>query len=94
MNFHKIIGFLAAFLLMVGLGAPDSFAQQEVTVRVSPGSVDENETDLVTVSVTLKEAPGANPVTVSIALDEDALYSIWHQYFPQHLYFSRYYNIW
>ena len=25
MNFHKTIGYLAALLLMVGLGAPDSF---------------------------------------------------------------------
>ena len=28
MNFHKTIGFLATLLLMVGLGVPDSFAQQ------------------------------------------------------------------
>ena len=27
MNFHKTIGFLAALLLMLGLGVPDSFAQ-------------------------------------------------------------------
>ena len=27
MNFHKTIGYLAALLLTVGLGAPDSFAQ-------------------------------------------------------------------
>ena len=31
MNFHKTIGFLAALLLMVGLGAPDSFAQTGTT---------------------------------------------------------------
>ena len=27
MNFHKTIGYLAALLLMVGFGVPDSFAQ-------------------------------------------------------------------
>ena len=76
MNFHKTIGFLAAFLLMVGLGAPDSFAQK-VTVRVSPSSVDEGETDLVTVSVTLSEAPGAgNTVSIAITLDEASLHTL------------------
>ena len=29
MNFHKTIGFLATLLLMVGLGVPDSFAQDD-----------------------------------------------------------------
>ena len=29
MNFHKTIGYLAALLLMVGLGVPDSFAQNK-----------------------------------------------------------------
>ena len=32
MNFHKTIGYLAALLLMVGLGVPDSFAQTDVDV--------------------------------------------------------------
>ena len=30
MNFHKTIGFLAALLLIVGFGAPDSFAQNRL----------------------------------------------------------------
>ena len=30
MNFHKTIGYLAALLLMVGLGVPDSFAQDVI----------------------------------------------------------------
>ena len=33
MNFHKTIGFLAALLLMLGLGVPDSFAQNTVTIN-------------------------------------------------------------
>ena len=38
MNFHKTIGYLAALLLMVGLGVPDSFAQVKVT-KVDPSSI-------------------------------------------------------
>ncbi len=34
MNFHKKIGFLAALLLMIGLGAPDSFAQNTISVTL------------------------------------------------------------
>ena len=37
MNFHKIIGYLAALLLMLGIGVPDSFAQQDVTLQNSLG---------------------------------------------------------
>ena len=33
MNFHKTIGYLAALLLMVGFGVPDSFAQS-ITITV------------------------------------------------------------
>ena len=36
MNFHKTIGYLAALLLMVGLGVPDSFAQ-DVRLTLSHG---------------------------------------------------------
>ena len=38
MNFHKTIGFLAALLLMIGLGAPDSFAQNTISVTVDSSS--------------------------------------------------------
>ena len=42
MNFHKTIGYLAALLLMVGLGAPDSFAQdvQSLSITVSPKTLE------------------------------------------------------
>ena len=70
MNFHKTIGFLAALLLMVGLGAPDSFAQNEtIAVTVSPARITEGQSRSVTVAVTLSEAPGANnTVSVAVAL--------------------------
>ena len=44
MNFHKTIGYLAALLLMVGLGVPDSFAQdvKTVSVTVSPSTIADN----------------------------------------------------
>ena len=38
MNFHKKIGFLAALLLMIGLGAPDSFAQNTISVTLDYSS--------------------------------------------------------
>ena len=54
MNFHKTIGYLAAFLLMVGLGAPDSFAQdvKTITVSVDKSNIADNSTEPVTVEVT------------------------------------------
>ena len=53
MNFHKTIGYLAAFLLMVGLGVPDSFAQVKVT-KVDPSSIPDNSDEPVTVTVTVE----------------------------------------
>ncbi len=75
MNFHKTIGFLAALLLMVGLGAPDSFAQDvpgTMTVTFNETSADaeaEGTTnpDSVKVRVTLNPAPDA-ALTVTVAL--------------------------
>ena len=55
MNFHKTIGYLAALLLMVGLGVPDSFAQS-ITIKVPTAqrSLQEGATDVtVTVNVTI-----------------------------------------
>ena len=40
MNFHKTIGYLAALLLMVGFGVPDSFAQDVGTITVSTSVTD------------------------------------------------------
>ncbi|MCY3683297.1 MAG: T9SS type A sorting domain-containing protein [Gemmatimonadetes bacterium] len=74
MNFHKTIGFLAALLLMIGLGAPDSFAQNSINVTVDlnaitlPG-VDEdnnNEPDASTRGV-LEEVRSTVPVTVTLS---------------------------
>ena len=59
MNFHKKIGFLAALLLMIGLGAPDSFAQNTISVQLTipdGGVVEEVKTD-VTVTLTLIPLP-------------------------------------
>ena len=62
MNFHKTIGYLAAFLLMVGLGAPDSFAQDEkvssISLTVSPRTLRDSTT----------ADGGGNPVTVTARL--------------------------
>ena len=78
MNFHKTIGFLATLLLTLGLGVPDSFAQDVSTVSVtlSPNSVvDTDPATEVTaqVTVTLEAAATANmAVTVSLADITDA----------------------
>ena len=47
MNFHKTIGFLAALLLVLGIGVPDSFAQEDVTdisLVVSPRTLRDSVT--------------------------------------------------
>ena len=57
MNFHKTIGYLAALLLMVGLGAPDSFAQdvQSLSITVSPKTLrDSTSADGGQVTVTAR----------------------------------------
>ncbi len=76
MNFHKTIGFLAALLLMVGLGAPDSFAQNTgtMTVEFTDSRVDGVEagtassaSDSARVRVTLNPVPNAT-TTVTVTL--------------------------
>ena len=84
MNFHKTIGFLAALLLTLGLGVPDSYAQNTIPVDLNVEAVVEGAgAQDVAVTVTLNAAPGAgntlevtvtpsadgDPVTVSIADD-------------------------
>ena len=71
MNFHKTIGFLAALLLTLGIGVPDSFAQTAKVTSVSPFRVSEGTPRTVRVTVTLSEAPGADN-TVSIALADNS----------------------
>ena len=65
MNFHKTIGYLAALLLMVGLGVPDSFAQDvevsSISLTVSPRTLRDS---------TMANG-GGNPVTVTARLAVD-----------------------
>ncbi len=81
MNFHKTIGFLASLLLVLGIGVPDSFAQDVKTVEVSPSRVTEGQTRGLTVTVTLTAAATSETtVTVThnaadvtgVALNDDA----------------------
>ena len=76
MNFHKTIGFLATLLLIVGLGVPDSFAQNTGTMTleftetrptsVLPGT---NNAPGVRLRLTLDPAPdAATTVAVSLSL--------------------------
>ena len=69
MNFHKTIGYLAALLLMVGIGVPDSFAQS-ITISVPTAQRTQSEdAGAVTVTVTVN-------ISGSIAItDADAN---WH----------------
>ena len=73
MNFHKTIGYLAAFLLMVGFGVPDSFAQADVktiTLSINKSTLRDSTTTpvtvTVTVGVTLTKAVGADAVEDSV----------------------------
>ncbi len=76
MNFHKKIGFLAALLLMIGLGVPDSFAQNSIDVVLEipgvVGVVEEAET-AVGVTVTLSPEPDDGTIVavkvVAVLLD-------------------------
>ena len=52
MNFHKKIGFLAALLLMFGLGVPDGFAQTASSVSFTSNPATFTEGDAPS-SVTL-----------------------------------------
>ena len=72
MNFHKKIGFLAAFLLMVGLGAPDSFAQS-ISIDVNTTSVTEGGgAQAVTVDVDLEpDLEDGTTVMVTLTVDSD-----------------------
>ena len=76
MNFHKTIGFLAALLLTLGLGVPDSFAQTtqaitDVELSFSPASIPDSESANLTLSVTvtLQEAVSA-ATTVTVTLSD------------------------
>ena len=80
MNFHKTIGYLAALLLMVGFGVPDSFAQAEVktiTLSINKSTLRDSTTTPVTVTatvgVTMTEAVTVETtvqVEVSVSVDD------------------------
>ena len=74
MNFHKTIGYLAALLLIVGIGVPDSFAQDANTIVVELSRDNYvREGSSVVVTVTLDPAPAANStttVTLEVAASE------------------------
>ena len=85
MNFHKTIGFLAALLLTLGIGVPDSFAQEEVssmTLTVSPRTLRDSTTAnsavvTVTARLTVNVAntvtvTGGQNVSVNVAVSTDA----------------------
>ena len=78
MNLHKTIGFLATLLLMVGIGVPDSFAQDAVPESlkltfsrdVLRDTIDATHEMRVTVEVSLDKAATA-ATTVTVALSDD-----------------------
>ena len=67
MNFHKTIGFLAALLLTLGLGVPDSFAQELESVTISING----QTD-GTGAASIPDNVGTTVVTVSVTASYDA----------------------
>ena len=71
MNFHKTIGFLAALLLTLGIGVPDSFAQDEgtITLTVTPAATLTENADLSANKVTV--TVGANVTLETAAQDAD-----------------------
>ena len=84
MNFHKTIGYLAALLLMLGIGVPDSFAQADVetiTLSINKSTLRDSTTTPVTVTatvgVTLTKAAGEDSViTVIVSATEDDSYDV------------------
>ncbi len=83
MNFHKTIGYLAALLLMVGIGVPDSFAQADVksiTLSINKSTLRDSTTTPVTVTatvgVTLTKAVGQDStISVVVSVGADDSYS-------------------
>lgn len=77
MNFHKTIGYLAALLLMVGIGVPDSFAQKiTITVPAAQRSILETDatfptTVSVIVSISGVTDPNVRGTTVTATLAGD-----------------------
>ena len=62
MNFHKTIGFLATLLLVLGLGVPDSYAQDIQSVTISLNGTQGSDADPPTPVVTLADNIGTTVV--------------------------------
>ena len=86
MNFHKTIGFLATLLLVLGIGVPDSFAQDpeevsSISLTVSPRTLRDSTTangGVVTVTARLTvnvanaiTVTGGQDVAVTLAVSAD-----------------------
>ncbi len=67
MNFHKTIGFLATLLLVLGLGVPDSFAQ-DPTVSSVTLTLNGTAADPPTPAVTLADNSGTTVVTIAVTV--------------------------
>ncbi len=67
MNFHKTIGFLAALLLTLGLGVPNSYAQDLQTLTLTLNGVADG-----TGAATFADNVGTTVVTVSVVANYDA----------------------
>ena len=74
MNFHKKIGFLAALLLMFGLGVPDGFAQdvKSVGLTLSPSSVvdTDGETNVTANVVVTLVSPATANMSVNVVVSD------------------------
>ena len=73
MNFHKTIGFLATLLLTLGLGVPDSFAQnvESLILSAAPNTFTDAENSqnvTVTADITLDAVVAGSDATVTVAL--------------------------
>ena len=69
MNFHKTIGYLAALLLMVGLGAPDSFAQTVKVSKIEPADYVRDQSRLVTITVDIEREAVDDGTTVTVTVE-------------------------
>ncbi|MYD61311.1 MAG: T9SS type A sorting domain-containing protein [Gemmatimonadetes bacterium] len=72
MNFHKTIGFLATLLLVLGLGVPDSYAQNLTGVTLSLNGTQGSDADPPTAVVTLADDIGTTVLTLAVTVSYDA----------------------
>ena len=75
MNFQKKIGFLATLLLTLGLGVPDSFAQESPTLEVHLSRTRVNEGGSINVAVRLNPAITAGD-TATVTLNVNLFFHL------------------